>query len=252
VARRAVWRAHGATGKTLIAERRRLRGPCVRHADVLHDPVDRADGIRKLDELRESPSVGDFAAQVGLVTCQRTGSTRTHPCRFVVAGKSSSTDCSTLKSFRFEDVSCCRDGLSSLVHDLEAAFVFGNDTSVAAQERPDCCCKCRFGNSLAFTGWFAVVIDGKTERSSRAPSERSRLQYEWVEDELLNDFSGKDSPTVTRPPAHTGVDVLFSPLAVFDDREDAQRQSLIDKITGQKETRDILNAAVSPPRRPET
>ncbi|MFG0255409.1 MAG: helicase-related protein, partial [Rhodopirellula sp. JB053] len=97
------------------------------------------------------------------------------------------------------------------------------------------------GNSLEFTGWLQRS-HGKNLQLVQGTERKVPLQYEWVEDELLNDFAEKIAAGDAESRRTPALMFCFSRSQCWTTAEMLKGKSLIDK-SRQKELADILNAA---------
>jgi len=192
------------------------------HADVLHTPVDRADGS-ETRRTRESAVLLGIFARPGSTGHWQTGpSTRPHPVpslsRQILLNRLLNPE-----KFSFEDGFPCvvMDEFFTQFNDLERGIVWELNTRLRTRAS-DCCLLMPTVGKLAPRSTDGCVI--RTEKNPatrpRAPSERSRCNTSGSnERHCFNDFSER-SPTVdNRRPPHNRVDVLFlSPRNVLDDR----------------------------------
>jgi len=227
------------TGKTLIAEAavyEALRsGTRMYYTTPLIALTD-----QKLDELRESAVRWGFSPdQVGLVTGNRT--VNPDAPVLVVVAEILLNRLLNPEKFSFEDVSCVVMDEFHSFNDLERGIVWELTLGLLPKSVRLLLLSATVGNSLAFTGWLRHS-HGKNLQLVQGTERKVPLQYEWVEDELLNDFSEKiaDGDTVARrTPA---LMFCFSRSQCWTTAEMLKGKSLIDK-SRQKELADILNAA---------
>lgn len=227
------------TGKTLIAEAavyEALRaGTRMYYTTPLIALTD-----QKLDELRESAVRWGFSAdQIGLVTGNRTVNPEA-PVLVVVAEILLNRLLNPEK-FSFEDVSCVVMDEFHSFNDYERGIVWELTLGLLPKNVRLLLLSATVGNSLAFTGWLRVA-HGKNLQLVQGTERKVPLQYEWVEDELLNDFAEKIAAGDTVSRRTPALMFCFSRSQCWTTAEMLKGKSLIDK-SRQKELADILNAA---------
>ncbi|MEM6779242.1 MAG: DEAD/DEAH box helicase [Planctomycetota bacterium] len=225
------------TGKTLIAEAAVYEALRTGRKMIYTTPLI-ALTDQKLDELRQSAERWGFGGDsVGLVTGNRTVNPDA-PVLVVVAeillNRLLNPDV-----FTFEDVvTVVMDEFHSF-NDPERGIVWELTLGMLPLNVRVLLLSATVGNSLAFTTWLRnahsrhlQLVEG-TER--KVP-----LQYEWVEDELLNDFSEKIADGDVAARRTPALMFCFSRSQCWTTAEMLKGKSLIDK-THQATLADILN-----------
>ncbi|TWT66038.1 DEAD/DEAH box helicase [Allorhodopirellula solitaria] len=225
------------TGKTLIAEAavyEALRsGTRMYYTTPLIALTD-----QKLDELRESAVRWGFSAdQVGLVTGNRT--VNPDAPVLVVVAEILLNRLLNPEKFSFDDVSCVVMDEFHSFNDYERGIVWELTLGLLPKNVRLLLLSATVGNSLEFTSWLQRS-HGKNLQLVQGTERKVPLQYEWVEDDLLNDFSEKiaaGDEVSRRTPA---LMFCFSRSQCWTTAEMLKGKSLIDK-SRQKELADILN-----------
>ncbi|WP_404309887.1 DEAD/DEAH box helicase [Neorhodopirellula lusitana] len=227
------------TGKTLIAEAavyEALRsGTRMYYTTPLIALTD-----QKLDELRESAVRWGFSPdQVGLVTGNRT--VNPDAPVLVVVAEILLNRLLNPEQFSFDDVSCVVMDEFHSFNDYQRGIVWELTLGQLPKHVRLLLLSATVGNSLAFTTWLRNA-HGKNLQLVQGTERKVPLQYEWVEDELLNDFAEKiaaGDEDARRTPA---LMFCFSRSQCWTTAEMLKGKSLIDK-SRQAELADILNAA---------
>ncbi|MCM2369558.1 DEAD/DEAH box helicase [Aporhodopirellula aestuarii] len=227
------------TGKTLIAEAavyEALRaGTRMYYTTPLIALTD-----QKLDELRESAVRWGFSAdQVGLVTGNRT--VNPDAPVLVVVAEILLNRLLNPEQFSFDDVSCVVMDEFHSFNDYERGIVWELTLGLLPKHVRLLLLSATVGNSLEFTGWLRRA-HGKSLQLVQGTERKVPLQYEWVEDELLNDFAEKIAAGDTVARRTPALMFCFSRSQCWTTAEMLKGKSLIDK-SRQKELADILNAA---------
>lgn len=225
------------TGKTLIAEAavyEALRsGSRMYYTTPLIALTD-----QKLDELRESAVRWGFSEdQVGLVTGNRT--VNPDAPVLVVVAEILLNRLLNPENFSFDDVSCVVMDEFHSFNDFERGIVWELTLGQLPKHVRLLLLSATVGNSLAFTTWLRNA-HGKSLQLVQGTERKVPLQYEWVEDELLNDFAekiAKGDEETRRTPA---LMFCFSRSQCWTTAEMLKGKSLIDK-SRQAELADILN-----------
>jgi len=227
------------TGKTLIAEAavyEALRtGRRMYYTTPLIALTD-----QKLDELRESAVRWGFQAdQIGLVTGNR--SVNPDAPVLVVVAEILLNRLLNPDAFTFDDVSCVVMDEFHSFNDPERGAVWELTLAMLPLHVRTLLLSATVGNSLAFTNWLQNAHSRRLQLV-QGTERKVPLQYEWVEDELLNDFAEKiaaGDPETRRTPA---LLFCFSRSQCWTTAEMLKGKSLIDKER-QSELADYLNAA---------
>ncbi|EMI43353.1 DEAD/DEAH box helicase [Rhodopirellula sp. SWK7] len=227
------------TGKTLIAEAavyEALRaGTRMYYTTPLIALTD-----QKLDELRESAVRWGFSAdQVGLVTGNRT--VNPDAPVLVVVAEILLNRLLNPEQFSFDDVSCVVMDEFHSFNDYERGIVWELTLGLLPKSVRLLLLSATVGNSLEFTGWLQRA-HGKNLQLVQGTERKVPLQYEWVEDELLNDFAEKIAAGDLESRRVPALMFCFSRSQCWTTAEMLKGKSLIDK-SRQKELADILNAA---------
>ncbi len=225
------------TGKTLIAEAavyEALRsGTRMYYTTPLIALTD-----QKLDELRESAVRWGFSAdQVGLVTGNRTVNPEA-PVLVVVA-EILLNRLLNPENFSFDDVSCVVMDEFHSFNDYERGIVWELTLGLLPKSVRLLLLSATVGNSLEFTSWLRRSHD-KNLQLVQGTERKVPLQYEWVDDDLLNEFAEKlaaGDVVSRRTPA---LMFCFSRSQCWTTAEMLKGKSLIDK-SQQKQLADILN-----------
>jgi superfamily II DNA/RNA helicase len=227
------------TGKTMIAEAavyEALRtGRQMYYTTPLIALTD-----QKLDELRESAVRWGFPADsVGLVTGNRRVNADA-PILVVVAEillnrllNPDAFDWSNVTSVVMDEFHSFNDPERGIVWELTLAMLPAHIRTMLLSAT--------VGNSLQFTSWLARAHDRRLQLVT-GDERKVPLQYEWVADEILNDFAEKiaaGDDQLRRTPA---LVFCFSRSQCWTVAEMLKGKSLIDKDR-QAELADYLNAA---------
>ncbi|TWU03984.1 DEAD/DEAH box helicase [Neorhodopirellula pilleata] len=225
------------TGKTLIAEAavyEALRsGSRMYYTTPLIALTD-----QKLDELRESAVRWGFSAdQVGLVTGNRT--VNPDAPVLVVVAEILLNRLLNPENFSFDDVSCVVMDEFHSFNDYERGIVWELTLGQLPKHVRLLLLSATVGNSLAFTTWLRNA-HGKNLQLVQGTERKVPLQYEWVEDELLNDFAEKIAEGDDASRRTPALMFCFSRSQCWTTAEMLKGKSLIDK-SRQAELADILN-----------
>ncbi|MCG8653236.1 MAG: DEAD/DEAH box helicase [Pirellulales bacterium] len=227
------------TGKTLIAEAavyEALRsGKRMYYTTPLIALTD-----QKLDELRHSAVRWGFAAdQVGLVTGNRTVNANA-PVLVVVAEillnrllNEDAFDFSEVASVVMDEFHSFNDHQRGIVWELTLALLPAHVRTLLLSAT--------VGNAMEFTSWLTRAHD-RNLKLVVGNERKVPLQYEWVDDELLNDFAEKiagGDDEARRTPA---LLFCFSRSQCWTTAEMLKGKSLVDK-TRQTELAQYLDAA---------
>ncbi|WP_442507408.1 DEAD/DEAH box helicase [Novipirellula sp. SH528] len=227
------------TGKTLIAEAavyEALRtGKRMYYTTPLIALTD-----QKLVELRESAVRWGFSAdQVGLVTGNRTANPDA-PVLVVVA-EILLNRLLNPESFNFENVSSVVMDEFHYFNDPERGIVWELTLALLPAHIRTMLLSATVGNALDFTSWLYRSHQRRLQLVS-GTERKVPLQFEWVEDDILADFTEKiaagDEVTRRTP----SLMFCFSRSQCWTTAELLKGKSLIDK-TRQAELADYLNAA---------
>ena len=227
------------TGKTLIAEAavyEALRtGRRMYYTTPLIALTD-----QKLDELRESAERWGFSGdQIGLVTGNR--SVNPEAPVLVVVAEILLNRLLNPEAFSFDDVSCIVMDEFHSFNDPQRGAVWELTLAMLPLHVRTLLLSATVGNSLAFTNWLQNAHHRRLQLV-QGTERKVPLQYEWVEDELLNDFAEKiaaGDPETRRTPA---LLFCFSRSQCWTTAEMLKGKSLIDKAR-QAELSDYLNDA---------
>ncbi|MEP3927398.1 DEAD/DEAH box helicase [Rhodopirellula bahusiensis] len=227
------------TGKTLIAEAavyEALRtGKRMYYTTPLIALTD-----QKLDELRESAVRWGFSAdQVGLVTGNR--SVNADAPVLVVVAEILLNRLLNPDAFEFDDVTCVVMDEFHSFNDYERGVVWELTLGLLPKHVRTLLLSATVGNSMAFTSWLRNA-HGRNLQLVQGTERKVPLQYEWVEDELLNEFCEKISAGDDEERRTPSLLFCFSRSLCWTNAEMLKGKSLIDKAR-QKELADILNAA---------
>lgn len=227
------------TGKTLIAEAavyEALRsGTRMYYTTPLIALTD-----QKLDELRESAIRWGFSPdQVGLVTGNRT--VNPDAPVLVVVAEILLNRLLNPETFSFDDVSCVVMDEFHSFNDYERGIVWELTLGQLPKHVRLLLLSATVGNSLAFTTWLRNA-HGKNLQLVQGTERKVPLQYEWIEDELLNDFAEKIAAGDVDARRTPSLMFCFSRSQCWTTAEMLKGKSLIDK-TRQAELADILNEA---------
>ena len=227
------------TGKTMIAESavyEALRtGRRMYYTTPLIALTD-----QKLDELRQSAIRWGYSADsVGLVTGNRR--VNSDAPVLVVVAEILLNRLLNPEAFDFSEVtSVVMDEFHSF-NDPERGIVWELTLALLPKHIRTLLLSATVGNSLPFTAWLARAHDRKLQlvvgNERKVP-----LQYSWVDDQILNDFSesiAKGDEEMRRTPA---LVFCFSRSQCWTVAEMLKGKSLIDKER-QSELSDYLNAA---------
>ncbi len=227
------------TGKTLIAEAavyEALRtGKRMYYTTPLIALTD-----QKLVELRESAVRWGFSAdQVGLVTGNRTANPDA-PVLVVVA-EILLNRLLNPESFNFENVSSVVMDEFHYFNDPERGIVWELTLALLPAHIRTMLLSATVGNALDFTSWLYRSHQRRLQLVS-GTERKVPLQFEWVEDDILADFTEKiaagDEVTRRTP----SLMFCFSRSQCWTTAELLKGKSLIDKAR-QAELADYLNAA---------
>ncbi len=227
------------TGKTLIAEAavyEALRtGKQMYYTTPLIALTD-----QKLVELRQSAVRWGFAAdQIGLVTGNRRVNADA-PVLVVVAEILLNRLLNT-EAFDFADVTAVVMDEFHSFNDPERGIVWELTLALLPAHVRTLLLSATVGNALEFTSWLGRAHNRRIQLVS-GTERKVPLQYEWVGDELLNDFAEQISvgdEAARRTPA---LMFCFSRSQCWTTAEMLKGKSLIDKQR-QGELADYLNAA---------
>ncbi len=227
------------TGKTLIAEAavyEALRaGTRMYYTTPLIALTD-----QKLDELRDSAVRWGFSAdQVGLVTGNRT--VNPDAPVLVVVAEILLNRLLNPEKFDFDNVSCVVMDEFHSFNDYERGIVWELTLGILPKSVRLLLLSATVGNSLEFTGWLRRA-HGKNLQLVQGTERKVPLQYEWIEDELLNDFVEKIAAGDVVSRRTPALMFCFSRSECWTTAEMLKGKSLIDK-SRQKELADILNEA---------
>ncbi|TWU16540.1 DEAD/DEAH box helicase [Allorhodopirellula heiligendammensis] len=227
------------TGKTLIAEAavyEALRaGTRMYYTTPLIALTD-----QKLDELRASAVRWGFSAdQVGLVTGNRT--VNPDAPVLVVVAEILLNRLLNPEKFSFDDVSCVVMDEFHSFNDYERGIVWELTLGLLPKSVRLLLLSATVGNSLEFTSWLRRS-HGKNLQLVQGTERKVPLQYEWVEDDLLNDFAEKIAAGDDLSRRTPALMFCFSRSQCWTTAEMLKGKSLIDK-SRQKELADILNEA---------
>lgn len=227
------------TGKTMIAEAavyEALRtGKRMYYTTPLIALTD-----QKLDELRESAVRWGFSAdQVGLVTGNR--SVNADAPVLVVVAEILLNRLLNPEAFEFDDVSCVVMDEFHSFNDYQRGVVWELTLGLLPKHVRTLLLSATVGNSVAFTGWLRKA-HGRNLQLVQGTERKVPLQYEWVGDELLNDFCEKIAAGDEEERRTPALLFCFSRSLCWTNAEMLKGKSLIDK-SRQKELADILNAA---------
>ncbi len=227
------------TGKTLIAEAavyEALRtGKRMYYTTPLIALTD-----QKLVELRESAVRWGFSPdQVGLVTGNRRANADA-PVLVVVA-EILLNRLLNPESFDFEDVSSVVMDEFHYFNDPERGIVWELTLALLPSHVRTMLLSATVGNSLDFTSWLYRSHNRRLQLVS-GTERKVPLQFEWIEDDILADFSEKiadGDEVMRRTPA---LLFCFSRSQCWTTAELLKGKSLIDKAR-QAELAEYLNAA---------
>ena len=227
------------TGKTMIAEAavyEALRtGRKMYYTTPLIALTD-----QKLDELRESAVRWGFPAEsVGLVTGNRrvNGDARV----LVVVAEILLNRLLNPEAFDFSDVtSVVMDEFHSF-NDQERGIVWELTLALLPAHIRTMLLSATVGNSLQFTSWLSRAHNRRLQLVT-GDERKVPLQYEWIGDEILNDFCEKISAGDDELRRTPSLVFCFSRSQCWTVAEMLKGKSLIDKER-QAELADYLNAA---------
>src|SRR6056297_1495290 len=227
------------TGKTMIAEAavyEALRtGKRMYYTTPLIALTD-----QKLDELRQSAVRWGFSAdQVGLVT----GNRRVNPEApvLVVVAEILLNRLLNPESFDFSDVSSVVMDEFHSFNDRERGIVWELTLGLLPPHVRTMLLSATVGNAMEFTSWLTRAHNRRLQLVV-GTERKVPLQYSWVDDELLADFTEKiaaGDEQMRRTPA---LMFCFSRSQCWTTAELLKGKSLIDKKR-QGELADYLNAA---------
>lgn len=225
------------TGKTLIAEAavyEALRtGTRMYYTTPLIALTD-----QKLDELRESAVRWGFSAdQVGLVTGNRT--VNPDAPVLVVVAEILLNRLLNPENFSFDNVSCVVMDEFHSFNDYERGIVWELTLGQLPKHVRLLLLSATVGNSLEFTTWLRNA-HGKNLQLVQGTERKVPLQYEWIEDDLLNDFAEKIAKGDAESRRTPALMFCFSRSQCWTTAEMLKGKSLIDK-SRQSELADILN-----------
>ncbi len=227
------------TGKTLIAEAavyEALRtGTQMYYTTPLIALTD-----QKLDELRESAVRWGFSAdQVGLVT----GNRRVNPDApvLVVVAEILLNRLLNEEAFDFSRVtSVVMDEFHSF-NDRERGIVWELTLGLLPAHVRTLLLSATVGNAMEFTSWLTRAHNRRLQLVT-GTERKVPLQYEWVPDELINDFAEKISAGDADERRTPSLMFCFSRGQCWTTAEMLKGKSLIDK-SRQAELAEYLNAA---------
>ena len=214
------------TGKTLIAEAavyEALRtGKRMYYTTPLIALTD-----QKLDELRESAVRWGFSAdQVGLVT----GNRRVNgdaPVLVVVA-EILLNRLLNPEAFDFDEVSSVVMDEFHSFNDPERGIVWELTLALLPKHVRTLLLSATVGNALEFTSWLSRAHDRRLQLVS-GTERKVPLQYSWVDDEILADFSEKIASGDEEERRTPGLMFCFSRSQCWTNAEMLKGKSLIDK-----------------------
>ncbi|MEM9365173.1 MAG: DEAD/DEAH box helicase [Planctomycetota bacterium] len=226
------------TGKTLIAEAavyEALRsGTRMYYTTPLIALTD-----QKLDELRESAVRWGFSANdVGLVTGNRTVNPNARV--LVVVAEILLNRLLNPEAFAFDDVSAVVMDEFHSFNDTQRGIVWEMTLAMLPKHVRSLLISATVGNSMEFVSWLRRS-HGRELQLVQGTERKVPLQYEWVEDELINDFAERIAAGDVDERRTPSLMFCFSRSACWTTAEMLKGKSLIDK-TRQAELSDILNA----------
>lgn len=227
------------TGKTLIAEAavyEALRtGKRMYYTTPLIALTD-----QKLDELRESAVRWGFSAdQVGLVTGNRR--VNADAPVLVVVAEILLNRLLNREAFDFADVaSVVMDEFHSF-NDKERGIVWELTLALLPRHVRTLLLSATVGNALEFTSWLTRAHDRRLQLVV-GTERKVPLQYEWVGDELMADFSEKIAAGDAEARRTPSLLFCFSRSQCWTTAEMLKGKSLIGKVR-QAELADYLNDA---------
>lgn len=227
------------TGKTLIAEAavyEALRtGRQMYYTTPLIALTD-----QKLDELQQSAVRWGFSADsIGLVT----GNRRVNPDApvLVVVAEILLNRLLNSEAFDFTDVSSVVMDEFHSFNDRERGIVWELTLGLLPPHVRTMLLSATVGNALEFTSWLQRA-HGRRLQLVVGTERKVPLQYEWVADELLAEFSEKVAAGDEVARRTPGLMFCFSRSQCWTTAELLKGKSLIDKAR-QSELADYLNAA---------
>ena len=227
------------TGKTLIAEAavyEALRtGRQMYYTTPLIALTD-----QKLDELQQSAVRWGFSADsIGLVT----GNRRVNPDApvLVVVAEILLNRLLNPEAFDFTDVSSVVMDEFHSFNDRERGIVWELTLGLLPPHVRTMLLSATVGNALEFTSWLQRA-HGRRLQLVVGTERKVPLQYEWVADELLAEFSEKVAAGDDVARRTPGLMFCFSRSQCWTTAELLKGKSLIDKVR-QSELADYLNAA---------
>ena len=227
------------TGKTLIAEAavyEALRtGRQMYYTTPLIALTD-----QKLDELQQSAVRWGFSADsIGLVT----GNRRVNPDApvSVVVAEILLNRLLNPEAFDFTDVSSVVMDEFHSFNDRERGIVWELTLGLLPPHVRTMLLSATVGNALEFTSWLQRA-HGRRLQLVVGTERKVPLQYEWVADELLAEFSEKVAAGDDVARRTPGLMFCFSRSQCWTTAELLKGKSLIDKVR-QSELADYLNAA---------
>ncbi len=241
------------TGKTLIAEAAVYEalktGKRMYYTTPLIALTD-----QKLDELRDSAVRWGFSAdQIGLVTGNRTVNADA-PVLVVVAEillnrllkpevpkTGNSAGLRQSKTFDFDDVlSVVMDEFHSF-NDKERGIVWELTLALLPEHVRTLLLSATVGNALEFTSWLSRAHNRRLQLVV-GTERKVPLQYQWVGDDLMNDFAEKIAAGDDEARRTPALLFCFSRSQCWTTAEMLKGKSLIDK-SRQGELADYLNDA---------
>ena len=225
------------TGKTLIAEAavyEALRsGTRMYYTTPLIALTD-----QKLDELRESAVRWGFSADdVGLVTGNRTVNPNARV--LVVVAEILLNRLLNPEAFQFDDVSAVVMDEFHSFNDTQRGIVWEMTLAMLPKHVRSLLISATVGNSMEFVSWLRRS-HGRELQLVQGTERKVPLQYEWVEDELINEFAEKIAAGDEAERRTPSLMFCFSRSACWTTAEMLKGKSLIDK-TRQTELANILN-----------
>ncbi|KAA5543629.1 DUF3516 domain-containing protein [Roseiconus nitratireducens] len=195
---------------------------------------------QKLDELRESAARWGFAPdQIGLVTGNRR--VNADAPVLVVVAEILLNRLLNPENFDFSDVtSVVMDEFHSF-NDPERGIVWELTLGLLPKHVRTMLLSATVGNSLQFTSWLSRAHDRRLQLVT-GNERKVPLQYEWVEDEILNDFAEKIAAGDEEQRRTPALVFCFSRSQCWTVAEMLKGKRLIDKQR-QAELSDYLEAA---------
>ena len=225
------------TGKTMIAEAavyEALRtGQRMYYTTPLIALTD-----QKLDELRQSAVRWGFAAdQVGLVTGNRR--VNADAPVLVVVAEILLNRLLNSEAFKFDEVSAVVMDEFHSFNDKERGIVWELTLAMLPPHVRTLLLSATVGNSLEFTSWLSRAHNRRVQLVS-GNERKVPLQYEWVEDEILADFSERIAAGDEEARRTPALLFCFSRAQCWTTAELLKGKKLIDKGR-QSQLADYLN-----------